>query len=423
MLIENFRVALRAITSNKLRSALTTLGIIIGVMAVISLVALGNGVQQLINRQFEAQGSNLVFVLPVAIDSKGGAARSGAFNSGGRPSFVGTLTENDVAALRDRNRVPDALVVVPTIRVNAKAYVGTLKTQTSVRGTSYDYPQLQSQTLIYGAWWEETSNQSAARVAVLGNVAYRKLFPGGGDPVGSDIRLESTQFKVIGVVAQRSSGTEGSDDDVISVPFETARDRLQPLRNAKGERMADFVLIAASTPERSPAVIQQATEVLRQRHNIAFNGEDDFSVASSQDIQNTFASVTNVITIFLATVAGISLFVGGIGIMNIMLVSVTERTREIGLRKAIGAKRLVILAQFLIEAALIGLFGGLLGVGMGWGLAQLISLASNGAFGALVSIDSVVVAVSFSALVGIVFGVYPAWRASKLNPIEALRYE
>ncbi|MBX7212841.1 MAG: ABC transporter permease [Thermoflexales bacterium] len=423
MLFETLRVALRAITANKLRSALTTLGIVIGVMSVISLVAMGSGVQQLITRQFEAQGTNLVFVIPMAINTKGGEARSGAFNTPGNRNFMTSITENDVIALRDRNKVPDARLVVPTIRVNSKVYAGLIKTQTSVRGTTYDFPGLQEQKLVYGAWWEPTSDEAGARVAVLGNVAYRKLFPGGGDPTGADIRIDSTQFKVVGVVAQRSSGTEGSDDDVISVPFATARDRLQPLRNARGERLAGFVLIEAETPERIPAVIAQATEVLRQRHNIEFNGEDDFSIASSQDIQGTFSSVTGIVTIFLAVVAGISLFVGGIGIMNIMLVSVTERTREIGLRKAIGAKRGVILVQFLFEAALIGLLGGLTGVALGWAVATLVAVASNGLFQSIVSIDSVLIAVGFSALVGVVFGVYPAWRAAGLNPIDALRYE
>ncbi|HQV70074.1 MAG TPA: ABC transporter permease [Thermoflexales bacterium] len=425
MLKENLRVALKALAANKLRSVLTTLGIIIGVAAVISLVALGNGVQSFITSQFEAQGANLVYVFPAQVNTKGGANRSGFI--GGAPGSRGglslSLTVNDAAALEDKTLVPDAALVVPIVSGSAKATSGENKWAGTVRGTSPSYQLLNGQKAIYGAYFDEANYQSSARVALLGSYAYQKLFPDGGDPTGTDIRINDVSFRVAGVLEERAGNQIGGDDDRITIPLTTARERLFPSRNAKGQTTAGIVLLQAANKDRVNALIEQATEVLRARHNVEFKNEDDFSVASQQDILATFGAVTSAITVFLAAVAGISLFVGGIGIMNIMLVSVTERTREIGLRKAIGARPGIILAQFLIESIVLSVLGGLIGIAAGWALAQFVTLVSQGQFQAIVSVDAVLIAVGFSIIVGAIFGVYPAARAAKLNPIEALRYE
>jgi putative ABC transport system permease protein len=425
MLKENFRVAMRALAANKMRSVLTTLGIIIGVAAVVALVALGNGVQQFINRQFEAQGANLVFVFAARIDIRGGANRSGFLGGppGARSGIAASLTQGDAAAMNDRNLVPDAAVVAPVVSGNARVYAGQNKHQSRIRGTVPEYRYLNDWKPVYGDWFNEADYTGRSRVAVLGSYAYGKLFPNGGDPVGEEIRVNDVTFKVVGVLEQRTDGQEGSDDDLILVPMTTVRERLFPSRNAKGQPLVGIIIVQATSKERVNAAAQQVTELLRQRHNIDFQGEDDFSVATQQDLQNTVGAVTGAVTLFLAAVAGISLFVGGIGIMNIMLVSVTERTREIGLRKAIGAKPRVILLQFLLESIALALLGGLVGILLGWGMASMVVVASNGQFVALVTPQAIALAVGFSALVGVVFGVYPAARAARLNPIEALRYE
>jgi len=425
MFAENFKVALRALTSNKLRSVLTALGIIIGVTSVIALVSLGNGVQSFITRQFEGQGSNLVFVLPARIDTKNGSSRAGfqAFADNARTGTALSLTDDDTRALNDKSRVPDASVIAPLISGNAKAYNGENKYETRVRGTVPEYLNLNDAKLAYGSYFDDAAMTARSRVVVLGDVPYRKLFPDGGDPVGQDIRINTVSFTIVGVMAQRTGGSAGSDDDVISMPLTSARDKLFPRRNAQGKAILNFILIQAVSKDRTDAVIQQATEVLRQTHGIEFQGEDDFSIASQRDLLNTISTITGAITIFLAAIAGISLFVGGIGIMNIMLVSVTERTREIGLRKAVGAKRSVILMQFLIESVVLSVIGGLIGILLGVGLAASVAAISQGAFTAEVTWQAVALAFGFSMLVGIIFGVYPAAQASRLNPIDALRYE
>ncbi len=424
MLKENLRVALRALASNKLRSVLTILGIIIGVAAVIALVAMGNGVQLFIDKQFASQGSNLIYVFPARIDLRSGGNRTGFVGAtSGRSGTAASLTIGDVQALNDRTQVPDAIVVVPLSMGNARSYAGGHKYMASVYGTSADYRLLNDWPAVYGDWFSDTDYNGHARVAVLGSVVYAKLFPDGGDPTGEELRLNDISFRITGVLEQRAGGQAGSDDDMIMIPFTTARDRLSPSRNSKGQTLVNMVVAQAANKDRTNAAVQQITEVLRQRHSITFQNEDDFSVATSADLQNTIASITSVLTIFLAAIAAISLLVGGIGIMNIMLVSVTERTREIGLRKAIGAKSGVILMQFLLESLVLSLLGGLIGIGLGWGMASLVSLISNNQFQAIVTPQAVLLAVGFSALVGIVFGVYPAARAARLSPIEALRFE
>ncbi|HEY3340509.1 MAG TPA: ABC transporter permease [Anaerolineae bacterium] len=424
MLKENLRVALRALASNKLRSVLTILGIIIGVAAVIALVAMGNGVQLYIDKQFESQGANLVYVFPARIDLRSGGNRTGFVGaSGGRSGTAASLTIGDVQALNDRTQVPDAIVITPLATGSAHAFAGGHKYLATVDGTSPDYRSLNNWGAVYGDWFNDADYNGHSRVALLGWRVYNQLFPNGGDPTGEELRLNDTSFKIVGVLEQRAGGQAGGDDDMIFIPFTTARDRLFPSRNAKGQTLVTIIVAQASSKDRANAVAQQVTEVLRQRHSITFQNEDDFSVATSADLQNTIASITGVLTIFLAAIAAISLLVGGIGIMNIMLVSVTERTREIGLRKAIGAKSSVILMQFLLESLVLAVLGGFVGIALGWGMAGLVVLVSNNQFQAIVTPQAVLLAVGFSALVGIVFGVYPASRAARLSPIDALRFE
>jgi putative ABC transport system permease protein len=424
MFRENFRVALRALTSNKLRSVLTTLGIIIGVMSVIALMSLGNGVQAFVVRQFEGQGANLVFIIPARVES-GGTNRAGirAFAPGARAGQSLSLTQADADAMRVSGALPDARIVAPVIANNGKVAFGENKYDSRVRGTVPEYRNLNDAKLIFGNYIDETQTQGNSRVAVLGDVPYRKLFPDGGDPTGTEIRINNISFVVIGVLAQRTGGTEGSDDDVVIVPITTARERLFPQKNAKGQNLVNVILLQATNKDRIDALTVQATNLLRERHNIQFAGEDDFTIASQRDLLNTIGSALSAITYFIAAIAAISLFVGGIGIMNIMLVSVTERTREIGLRKAVGARRAVILAQFLIESIVLSLIGGTIGILLGVGLAAAVAAISQGQFNAVVTPDAIALAVGFSVAVGIIFGTYPAARAARLSPIEALRYE
>ena len=425
MLFEIFRVALRALATNKLRSVLTTLGIIIGVGAVIALVALGNGVDAFINQQFSAQGANLIFIFPARIDLKKGASRSGFAGGnaqgGNRAGIALSLTTDDIDALANPSLVPDASVVAPIAAGLIKVTAGDAKYSGRVRGTTPSYQLLNNWAMLYGDWFDDTAYATRARVALIGAYPFAKLFPDGGDPTGAEIRINSVPFKIGGVLAKRGTGTEGSEDDTIIVPMTTVRERLFPQKNAKGETTVGIAIVSARNKDRVDAALSQITEVLRQRHGIQFSGEDDFSVATQRDLLTTVGTITDSLTIFLAAVAGISLFVGGIGIMNIMLVSITERTREIGLRKAIGAKSHVILIQFIAEAMMLSLLGGIIGILIGWSVASIISYFAN--FPSLVTLTSVLIAVGFSMLVGLVFGVYPAWRAAKLSPINALRYE
>ncbi|MFN3706166.1 MAG: ABC transporter permease [Thermoflexales bacterium] len=404
---------------------LTTLGIIIGVTAVLALVSLGNGVQQFINNRFESQGANLVFVIPARVE-RGGANRSGvlAFQPGARTGVALSLTLKDVEVLRNPERVPDARIVAPLVSGTGRASFGDRRYETRVRGTVPEYRQLNNAPVLYGRYINADEVTGAARVVVLGDVPYRKLFPDGGDPTGQDIRINNTNFRVVGVMKQRVGGAEGSDDDVMIVPITTARERLFPQRNARGEPTVNFILVQAIDKDRIDAVAEQVVRALREAKNLDFaGGEDDFTVSTQRELLQTVGSITGAVTAFLAAVAGISLFVGGIGIMNIMLVSVTERTREIGLRKAIGARKRTILQQFLVESVTLSLLGGLIGIVLGAGLASVVALFSRGQFSALVTPDAILLAMGFSAFVGVLFGVYPAWRASQLSPIEALRYE
>jgi putative ABC transport system permease protein len=407
---ELFQLSFRALGANKLRSVLTMLGIIIGVGAVITLMSVGNGVQKLVTEQIQSAGSNLLFVIPGTIGS-GRADRIGA-----------TLSINDAEALADPRNVPDALGVAPELTVGASVEKGNINNFNSIAATTPPYYTVRNFEMLMGRFFDERDLSTRSRVAVLGSQAYERFFPNGGYPIDETLKINGVQFRVIGVVKERGGSAFGSEDGNIWIPLTTAHARLSNERTASGDLAVTTIYVQVNTEERMDIAKQDMEETLRQRHDITFRDDDDFTVINQADLVAIFGQITGVLTLFLGAIAGISLLVGGIGIMNIMLVSVTERTREIGVRKAIGAKRRDILTQFLIEAIVLSLTGGIIGIFLGVGGAALISQLVED-LTAIVSPDAVILATGFSVAVGLIFGMYPAYRASQLNPIEALRYE
>jgi putative ABC transport system permease protein len=414
-ILESVRVALRALTANKLRSALTMLGIIIGVAAVITLMAAGEGVQVYVTEQFQGIGTNLLFVIPGTFEG-GPSTAPGVGHGVARP-----MTMADVEALSDPYRLPDVARVAPQLSRTATVVAGGRQTSTEVDGVTPEFVQVRKWYPAAGEFLSQHDLEGRGRVAVLGQTVVEDLFPDNPYPIGETVRIDGVPFRVIGVMEERG-GTFTDEDSVVFVPLTTAQTRLFSARAASGEYRVSFVLAEAVSEGRMDAAAEQIRVVLREQHNIAFEDEDDFTVLSQADLLDTFSQITGVLTVFLGAIAGISLLVGGIGIMNIMLVSVTERTREIGLRKAVGARRRDILWQFLIEAVSLATFGGLVGIGFGASGAQLVSALIED-FRSVVAPGAVLLATTVSAIVGLVSGLYPAWRASRLNPIDALRYE
>jgi len=408
--IESIRLALKSLTANKLRSALTMLGIIIGVGAVITLMSVGEGVQAYITQQFQSIGTNLFFIIP------------GSFQQElTRPAY---LTLKDVAAITDPIEAPDVLRAAPLLQGNARITVPGRDRTVQVSGVTAEYALVRDWRPIAGTFISISDSQSKARVAVLGKKTAEYFFPDTPDPSGEVIRINSVPFRVIGVLEERGGSNFGSEDEVVLIPLETALARIFPRRTNQGEPRLSFIYVQAVSEDRMKAAIEEVSLILRQRHGILPGEPDDFTAISQSDIIGTFQQITGVITVFLGAIAGISLLVGGIGIMNIMLVSVTERTREIGLRKAVGARKRDILWQFLTEAVMLSMFGGTQGILLGAAGATAISYAlRNEGFSAVITVGSVTLATLFSAAVGLFFGIYPAQRAASLNPIDALRYE
>jgi len=411
-IVESIHLAMRGLSANKMRSALTMLGIIIGVGAVIALLSIGQGAQAAITEQIQGIGSNLIFIIP------------GAFRQGGVSFGVGSLaslTLDDAEAIADPFDCPDVIAVAPELTRSAQIVYRNQNANSSVVGTTPDYAFVRKVEVEQGHFFSTQELVSSARVAVLGGRLAVDLFDV-ESPVGTTIRINRIPFRVIGVLAERGGpGGGGGSDDSVFVPISTAQTRLFGSVTARrGGRAVSIISASAIDEERMDSAIEQITEVLRQRHGIQYQ-EDDFTVTSQKDILDMLNQVTDILTIFLGAIAAISLLVGGIGIMNIMLVSVTERTREIGIRKAVGAKRRDIMIQFLIEAVVLSVIGGVMGIGFGALVAAIVN--STGVLITKVSVQAVILAVTFSLTVGLFFGLYPATRAANLNPIDALRYE
>ena len=413
-LFESTRVAMLALAANKLRSALTMLGIIIGVSAVIALMSIGRGVEKFFVDQFTSLGTNLLYVFP-------GQLSEGPPSERGRER--GVLTLADSHAINNPLRVPDVIAVAPQVSGNALIARAGNDMDVSVSGVTAAYQDALSGEAAIGSFITDADVEERSRVVVIGSDVFGRLFEPYEDPIDQTIRVNNILFRVIGVMEERGAGVGGANlDEMIFIPLTTVQDRLFRLRTVSGEYQVSLIYASVISEDRMEAAQQQITDLLRERHNIAFRGEDDFVVINQSDLLAIFGDILSAMTLFLSAIAFISLVVGGIGIMNIMLVSVTERTREIGLRKAVGAKRRNVLSQFLIEAVTLALIGGLLGIVLGAGGAvAATSFVDN--FSAVVGLDAIAIAILFSMAVGLFFGIYPAYRASRLNPIDALRYE
>jgi len=406
--LSTLRIALIALLRNKLRSFLTALGIIIGVAAVIAMMAIGEGAKQLILDQFAAMGANLIVLMPGSTNT--GGARGGA-------GSASSMTWDDLKAIQ--TQVPTVLAVAPAIRVNATVVGEEQNWMTGVMGTTPDYFVIRNWPMAKGAAITDSDVETSTKVAVLGQTVVDKLYGPNADPIGQTIRIKNIPFQVVGVAAAKGQSSQGQDfDDVVLVPVTTCQTKLQ---GGLRTYISGQVLITATAAETVNRTVNDVTDLLRDRHHIRIGGTDDFQVRNLAEIASAQQEGTDTLTTLLASVAAVSLLVGGIGIMNIMLVSVTERTREIGTRMAVGAKPRNILAQFLVESLTLSIAGGMLGVGIGVYAASQI--AKQFGWPMLVRPDIILISVAFSGLVGVIFGLYPARKAARLDPIEALRAE
>jgi putative ABC transport system permease protein len=412
-----FRLAFRALEVNKLRAALTVLGIIIGVGAVIALVSVGQGAQKQITDNLQGLGTNLLFVRP-------GSSQTGVVRQ--NLQTVGSLTSSDAAAMAAPGAVAGIVAVAPVRTIIGQLVVDQQNWSTRIVGVTPAYAQVRNFQIGSGDFLDQKQIEAESRVVVLGPTAAANLF-GDADPIGQTIRVSAggrigENFKVIGVTKSKGSRSFINDDDLALIPLTTLNRRLSSVPGSQGEPNVSEIDVEMTSQDQSDQVIADIGTFLRQRHRVK---EDDFNITSEADIVRIFVQITDIFTLVLAAIAGISLLVGGIGIMNIMLVSVTERTREIGIRRAIGARRNDILAQFLVEALAVSLVGGALGIGLGVGISLLVArVPLNGQFlEPVISAGSVLLAFGVSATIGLFFGFYPAMRASRLHPIEALRYE
>jgi len=399
--------ALESLSGNKMRSGLTILGIVIGVAAVIAMLGIGQGAQDTITGSISGIGSNLLFVF------------SGNFQEDVRN--VEPITMGDVNALNDKFQAPSIAEVAPVLQSNVQVSFSGETASTTVNGVTPAYGVVRNWGVTEGEFINDEHVLGMASVALIGPEVADKLFDRRDGITGETVRIEGQPYRIIGVLESKGGGSFGSEDNVIMVPFSSAQNRLV----SRDRDEVDVVYIQAVDADSVDLASDEIAQVLRYRHRTEL-GADDFTIFSQQDFVETAQTITGVFTIFLGGVAGISLLVGGIGIMNIMLVSVTERTREIGLRKALGARKRDILIQFLTESALLSMFGGVLGIGFGWLIAFVvgkIAEASGTPIAPNIGLDAILLATLFSAAVGVFFGIYPANRAANLVPVEALRYE
>ena len=399
--------ALESLSANKLRTGLTMLGIVIGVGAVIAMLAVGTGAQDTITGSISGLGSNLLFVF------------GGNFTEDIR--IEKPLTLSDAEALADPFQAPSIAAGAPAIQSSGTVTYGGETTNTEITGVTPQYGDVRNYGLLEGEFINEEHVLGRASVVLLGSEVADKLFGRRDGITGEIVRISGQPFRVLGVLEPKGGSSFGSQDDLVLVPFTTALNRLI----YRTRDRVDIILVQVVSAEMVPQVTEEISQILRTRHRSEL-GADDFTIFTQQDFVATAQTITNVLTIFLGGIAAISLLVGGIGIMNIMLVSVTERTREIGLRKALGARKRDILIQFLTESSLLSLFGGMIGIGLGWLIAYIVGriAASSGTpFNPVVGLDAVLLATIFSTAVGLFFGLYPANRAANLEPVEALRYE
>ena len=404
-----FKIAVRALRVNKMRSALTMLGIIIGVSAVIAMVAVGAGASARIAEQIQSIGSNLIIVLS-------GSTTSGGIRLGSGSALI--LTEDDASAIA--REIPAVEMAAPTMRGTAQVVYGNQNWSTVIQATTPEYLGVREWTLAYGRPITPQDVTGAAKVALLGQTVAENLF-GDADPLDQIIRIKKVPFTVIGILASKGQSSSGQDqDDVVVIPLSTGKKKVLGVSQAN-VRFVAAILVRARAPELIGEVVDQTTALLRQRHRTQAGQEDDFTIRNLSDIFAAREESARTMALLLGAIASVSLLVGGIGIMNIMLVSVTERTREIGLRMAVGARGRDILTQFLIEAFTLSLIGGIVGILIGVGTSTLLSSLAQ--WETLISLGAIVVAFCFSAAVGIFFGYYPARKAASLDPIEALRYE
>lgn len=400
------RVAFRALVRNKMRAILTMLGIIIGVSAVIAMVSIGQGAQASVQAQIESIGTNLLFV-------SAGAQNVGGVRSGTGDSGTNTLTVEDLDAIK--REVPSVAMVTPTVNSRTQLVVGNMNWNTSLQGVSEQYPEVRKWTIQSGSFFTDTDVRTAGRVIVIGQTIADNLFPG-MDAVGQTLRVANLPFRVTGVMTRKGQDQQGRDqDDIAFAPYTTVQ------KKVLGSPRLQVAYASAISQDATYTAQEQITELLRQRHKLGANEANDFTVRNMTDIAEAANETNNTMTLLLACIASVSLLVGGIGIMNIMLVSVTERTREIGIRMAIGARSSAVRSQFLIESIVLSLTGGFIGIVLG--VIVSVSIPKFLGWPTLVSSLAIIGSVIFSAAVGIFFGYYPARKAAALDPIEALRYE
>ena len=396
-------MAWASLIANKMRSILTMLGIIIGVAAVIALVSIGNGVKQDIQNSISSLGSNLLMVMP-------GAPRT----PGVRPS-AGSMKSLKVSDYEAISKLDGVRAASPMTNGSYVVIYQNKNWTTSVSGVSYNYLDVNNWSMKSGRFLSEKNVQNRERVAVVGKTVVKNLF-GDEDPVGAEIRVKNIPFRIIGVLNSKGSGAMGNDqDDMVIIPYTTAMERVE------GVDYLRMIYVVGKDENGIDRLQSDIENLLRVRHGIKDTNLDDFNIQNMNSIMETMEETTGTLTLFLGAVAAISLVVGGIGIMNIMLVSVTERTREIGVRKALGATYSVIVTQFLIEAVVISLMGGIIGIILGIGSSKLIGMASG--MSTVISVPTIVMSFAFSMAIGLIFGIYPARKAAKLNPIDALHYE
>jgi putative ABC transport system permease protein len=398
------KVASQSILKNKMRTFLTMLGIVIGVAAVIVMVAVGYGAQANIQKQIGALGTNMIMIMP-------GASSAGGVNQGA--ATFNRLTPADAEKLQRESLLLAA--VSPVVFTNAQSISQFGNWRTRVQGVSLEYQQIRDWGVSSGSFFTEADQRGARKVAVLGTTVARNLFPS-DDAVGGQVQIRDVPFTVVGVLNPKGQNAGGQDaDDIILVPYTTAQSRLS------GRQRVGQIIGSAYSPQDIPAATEEIRGILRESHKLGDGDDDDFTIRNQDEIAAAASSTTQVMTLLLAAIASISLLVGGIGIMNIMLVSVTERTREIGIRMAVGARGSDVLTQFLVESVAISVLGGLIGVLIGVSGAALLGRLTG--WSTVTPPEAIVIAVGFSAAVGVFFGFYPARQAASLNPIQALRYE